>query len=102
MKTAMMAVLAACVAVCGWAGPRKTVVVWSEGTAPKEVYPKDINGAIAEGLCASEQLKEWDVVVANPLGRAISAGKAGASAGLDEPLDPLAALPEALQPPLAL
>lgn len=42
------------------AGP--TVVVWSEGTAPKNVYPNDINGAIAEGL---KDLKGWEVVVAN-------------------------------------
>lgn len=38
------------------------VVVWSEGTAPKNVYPNDINGAIAEGL---KDLKGWNVVVAN-------------------------------------
>jgi len=47
------------------AGPKKTVVVWSEGTAPKNVYPNDINGAIAEGLRTSDALKDWDVVVAN-------------------------------------
>jgi trehalose utilization protein len=41
---------------------KRTVVVWSEGTAPKNVYPNDINGAIAEGL---KDLKGWDVVVAN-------------------------------------
>jgi trehalose utilization protein len=29
---------------------KRTVLVWSEGTAPKEVFPKDINGAVAEGL----------------------------------------------------
>lgn len=66
MKTAaLMAAVAIGVALCGWAGPKKTVVVWSEGTAPKNVYPNDINGAIAEGLKASEALKDWDVVVAN-------------------------------------
>jgi trehalose utilization protein len=37
------------------------VVVWSEGTAPKNVYPKDINGAIAEGLAS---LEGWEVVTA--------------------------------------
>ena len=42
---------------------RRCVVVWSEGTAPKKVYPKDINGAIAEGL--SKDLTDWEVVVAN-------------------------------------
>jgi len=66
MKTAaLMAAVAIGVALCGWAGPKKTVVAWSEGTAPKNVYPNDINGAIAEGLKASEALKDWDVVVAN-------------------------------------
>jgi trehalose utilization protein len=43
------------------AAPR-TVVVWSEGTAPTEVYPKDINGAIVEGLTG---LPGWNVVRAN-------------------------------------
>lgn len=38
------------------------VVVWSEGTAPKNVYPNDINGAIAEGLKLS--LGGWEVVTA--------------------------------------
>jgi trehalose utilization protein len=65
MNKVMMAGAVMGVAVCGFAAPKKTVVVWSEGTAPKGVYPNDINGAIAEGLRASEQLKEWDVVVAN-------------------------------------
>ena len=34
----------------------------SEGTAPKEVYPNDINGAVAEGL---KGLEGWEVIVAN-------------------------------------
>lgn len=51
-----------CCAAMSWG---KCVVVWSEGTAPKNIYPHDINGAIAEGLKASEQLKGWEVVVAN-------------------------------------
>ena len=38
------------------------MVVWSEGTAPKNVYPDDINTAIAEGL---KPMKGWDVVTAN-------------------------------------
>ncbi len=42
---------------------KRCVVVWSEGTAPKNVYPKDINGAVAEGL--SKDLADWEVVVAN-------------------------------------
>lgn len=41
-------------------GAKKTrkVLVWSEGTAPKNVYPNDINAAIAEGL---KPLKGWEV-----------------------------------------
>jgi trehalose utilization protein len=45
------------------AGGTRTVVVWSEGTAPKNVYPNDINTAVAEGL--KKSLTGWDVVVAN-------------------------------------
>ena len=44
------------------AGGKKVVVVWSECTAPKNVYPKDINGTIAEGLAS---LPGWEVVTAN-------------------------------------
>src|SRR5215475_11356726 len=49
-------------------GKRK-VVVWSEGTAnvdptSKDVYPKDINFAIAEGLKPLEA-KGWEVVTAS-------------------------------------
>jgi trehalose utilization protein len=40
----------------------RCVVVWSEGTAPKNVYPNDINGAIVEGL---KDLRGWEVVKAN-------------------------------------
>jgi trehalose utilization protein len=40
---------------------KRCVVVWSEGTAPKNIYPKDINGAIAEGLA---KLDGWEVVKA--------------------------------------
>ncbi len=64
-RTMLIAATVVGVALCGLAAPRKTVVVWSEGTAPKNVYPNDINTAIAEGLRASEQMKDWDVVVAN-------------------------------------
>ena len=47
-----------------WAGSAKRrVVVWSEGTAPKDVYPHDINGTIAEGLRKS--LPDWEVVLAS-------------------------------------
>jgi trehalose utilization protein len=44
------------------AGPTKRVIVWSEGTAPKNVYPKDINTAVAEGL---KPLEGWEVVTAS-------------------------------------
>jgi hypothetical protein len=40
----------------------RCVVVWSEGTAPKEIYPNDINGAVAEGL---QKMRAWEVVQAN-------------------------------------
>lgn len=43
---------------------KRCVVVWSEGTAPKNVYPKDINAAIAEGLKECKELKDWEVVAA--------------------------------------
>jgi trehalose utilization protein len=41
---------------------KRTVVVWSEGTAPKKVFPDDINGAVAEGLA---RLDGWEVVKAS-------------------------------------
>jgi trehalose utilization protein len=44
-------------------GTKRVVVVWSEGTAPKDVYPEDINGAIAAGLQAA--LPDWEVVKAS-------------------------------------
>jgi trehalose utilization protein len=43
----------------GMGGGRRRVVIWSEGKAPKELYPKDINGAIAEGL---KPLKGWEIM----------------------------------------
>ncbi|MGA2620089.1 MAG: ThuA domain-containing protein [Thermoguttaceae bacterium] len=45
----------------GGAPSRRRVVVWSEGTAPKTVYPKDINTAVAEGLAP---LRGWQIVTA--------------------------------------
>ena len=39
---------------------RPLVVVWSEGTAPKEIYPGGINGAVAAGLLVD--LPGWEVV----------------------------------------
>lgn len=41
---------------------KQRVVVWSERTAPKDVYPDDINGAIAKGL---EGLENWEVIKKN-------------------------------------
>src|SRR5947208_7974987 len=48
---------------------KRKVVVWSEGTAnvdpsSKDVYPKDINFAIAEGLKPLEA-QGWEIVMAN-------------------------------------
>src|SRR5437867_1335904 len=48
------------------ASATRKVVVWSEGTAnvdpgSKDVYPKDINFAIAEGLKSLES-KGWEIV----------------------------------------
>jgi trehalose utilization protein len=60
-QNAMALAMAAKTAARG--GGMRTVVVWSEGTAPKNVYPNDINAAIAEGL--KKSLTGWDVVVAN-------------------------------------
>ncbi len=40
----------------------RNVVVWSEGTAPKSVYPNDINTVIADGL---KPLKGWDIATAS-------------------------------------
>jgi trehalose utilization protein len=44
------------------AADQRKVVVWSERTAPANMYPNDINGAIAEGL---KSLAGWEVVTAN-------------------------------------
>ncbi|MCX8108667.1 MAG: ThuA domain-containing protein [Verrucomicrobiae bacterium] len=41
---------------------KRIVVVWSEGTAPKDLYPNDINAAIAEGL---KTLNGWEIRVAH-------------------------------------
>jgi trehalose utilization protein len=41
---------------------RRRVVVWSECTAPADVYPKDINGAVADAL---QPLAGWETVTAN-------------------------------------
>lgn len=41
---------------------KRRVVVWSEGTAPKDMYPQDINSAIADGL---KSLAGWEVIKAS-------------------------------------
>jgi trehalose utilization protein len=41
---------------------KPVVVVWSEGTAPKNVFPDDVNGMIAKGL--RKDLTGWEVVKA--------------------------------------
>jgi trehalose utilization protein len=41
---------------------KRRVLVWSEGTAPKDVYPHDINAAVAEGL---KSLAGWEVATAS-------------------------------------
>jgi trehalose utilization protein len=50
-------------AVSAYCGEKRCVVVWSEGTTSKAVYPDDINGSISEGLRAA--LPDWEVVKAS-------------------------------------
>jgi trehalose utilization protein len=45
------------------ASPKRRIVVWSEGTAPRDIYPNDISGAIADGL--KKSLPDWEVVLAS-------------------------------------
>lgn len=46
-----------------WAAkPKRRVLVWSEGTAPKHVYPHDINTAVADAL---KSLPGWEVATAS-------------------------------------
>lgn len=42
------------------------VLVWSEGTAPKNVYPHDINTAIAEGLRRDQRLDVRTASLSDP------------------------------------
>ena len=65
LVTAAVLFLTACATTGAHAQAKKTkkcVVVWSEGTAPKDIYPNDINGAIVEGLAP---LKDWEIVKAS-------------------------------------
>jgi trehalose utilization protein len=39
--------------------PKRRVLVWSEGSAPKNVYPKDIRAAVADGL---KSLDGWEIL----------------------------------------
>ncbi len=41
---------------------QRRVVIWTEGTAPKDTYPHDISGAIAEGF---KSLEGWEVITAS-------------------------------------
>lgn len=43
----------------------RTIVVWSEGTAPKNVYPNDINAAIVEGLKADKRFEKDTIIAAS-------------------------------------
>jgi len=54
-------VVGSCLSANALAAKRR-VVVWSEGTAPKAVFPNDINGAVAEGLAC---LEGWEVIRAS-------------------------------------
>lgn len=42
--------------------PKRRALVWSEGTAPKDVYPEDVNTPIAEGL---RSLPDWEIATAS-------------------------------------
>lgn len=57
----VVAVVVALLASADALGAERCVVVWSEGTAPKDVYPNDIKGAVAEGLAT---LDGWEVIQA--------------------------------------
>lgn len=43
----------------------RTIVVWSEGTAPTNVYPNDINTAIVEGLKADKRFANDTIIAAS-------------------------------------
>ena len=49
-RTGAALAVAAASSVTHAADQKKVVVVWSEGTAPKNVFPDDINGAVVGGL----------------------------------------------------
>ena len=43
----------------------RTIVVWSEGTAPTNIYPKDINAAIVEGLKVDKRFANDTIIAAS-------------------------------------
>ena len=61
-RTGAALAVAAASSVTHAADQKKVVVVWSEGTAPKNVFPDDINGAVVDGL--KKDLPGWEVVKA--------------------------------------
>lgn len=63
MRWSLLLAGAMALAATAGAAEKRCVVVWSEGTAPTNVYPNDINGAIAAGLKAD--LSGWEVVTAS-------------------------------------
>ena len=68
------------------AAPQKprTIVVWSEGTAPTNIYPKDINAAIVEGLKADKRFANDTIIAAsiNDPDQGITDGRAKALGGV--------------------
>src|SRR5580700_4354319 len=62
LATAGVALIGESATAVPWAAGSRKVVVWSEGTAPKNIYPNDVNTAIADGLMG---LPNWDVVTAS-------------------------------------
>jgi trehalose utilization protein len=61
--TASVAVLVGLLVSSDGLAAQRRVVVWSEGTAPKDVYPNDISGAVGEALKPLKD-KGWEIVLA--------------------------------------
>ena len=82
-RTGAALAVAAASSVTHAADQKKVVVVWSEGTAPKNVFPDDINGAVVDGLktdsIAAQQgisasaVKQHIALICNKLGAATRA-----------------------------
>jgi trehalose utilization protein len=60
VNMALVAAVGLSLSVDAFAAQRR-VVVWSEGTADPNVYPRDINAAVGDAL---KSLKGWEVVLA--------------------------------------